>query len=82
MEREKKGMGPYGFLVEFYQRFRHIVKFSLKRVFGDLVIGKLDVYRLNYGTIWVSKTPNAEFFYGCLGLQMLILSRSLGLFVC
>lgn len=58
---KNKAHGPDGFPIEFYQRFWHVIKFSLKDLFDDLVVGNLDVSRLNYGIIsLVPKTPDAD----------------------
>jgi hypothetical protein len=46
-----KSPGSDGFPGEFYQFFWDLIKVPLKRVFDDFVNGKLDIGRLNFGTI-------------------------------
>jgi hypothetical protein len=46
-----KSPGPDGFPGEFYQFFWDCVKVPLKQLFDDFMGGKLDVGRLNFGTI-------------------------------
>lgn len=46
-----KAPGPDGFPGEFYQFFWDTIKFSLKRLFDDFATGRLDLGRLNFGTI-------------------------------
>jgi hypothetical protein len=46
-----KSPGPAGFSGEFYQFFWDFIKVPLKKLFDDFVNGKLDIGRLNYGTI-------------------------------
>lgn len=58
---KNKAPGPDGFPIEFFQRFWDIIKFSLKRLFDDLMSGVPDVNRLNYGIITlVPKVPEAD----------------------
>jgi hypothetical protein len=42
---------PDGFPGEFYQFFWDLIKVPVKKVFDDFVSGKLDIGRLNFGTI-------------------------------
>jgi hypothetical protein len=42
---------PDGFPGEFYQFFWDLIKVHVKKVFDDFVSGKLDIGRLNFGTI-------------------------------
>jgi hypothetical protein len=46
-----KSPGLDGFPNEFYQFFWDFVKVPLKKLFDDFVHGKLDIGRLNFGTI-------------------------------
>jgi hypothetical protein len=46
-----KSPGPDGFPREFYQFFWDLIKVPLKKVFDEFVNGKLDIGRLNFGTI-------------------------------
>jgi hypothetical protein len=50
MEHNKTS-GPDGFLVEFYQTFRHLIKSDMMALFHEFHQGTLPLYSLNFGMI-------------------------------
>jgi hypothetical protein len=48
---QNKAPGPDGIPIEFYQACWPIIKHDIKLLFEDLYLGKLDLYRLNFGMI-------------------------------
>jgi hypothetical protein len=48
---KNKVVGPYGFLIEFYQICWSFIKQDMISLFSDFHIKTLDIKRLNYGII-------------------------------
>jgi hypothetical protein len=48
---QNKAPGPDGIPIEFYQACWPIIKHDIMLLFEDLYLGKLDLYRLNFGMI-------------------------------
>ena len=49
--KHNKALGSDGFPAEFYQNFWEVIKLDLLDLFGNLHVGQLELFRLNFGEI-------------------------------
>jgi hypothetical protein len=53
--------GPDGLPVQFYKRFRPLLKSAMLQILNDFALGRVDIARLNFGILsLIPKLPGAE----------------------